>query len=225
MRRLVFPLVVGVLGCAVLAALGAWQLQRLAWKEGILSEMEARLTGDPVALSDAVDPYTRFAAVQVEGRTTGEELHVLQSTGRGAGYRLISVLDTGDGRILLDEGLIPADAKDAVRGARDLTVLGNLHAPDDWTGSTPEPDLDRNIWYGRDLTRMAGALNTDPVYVVARRIEAGEAVATPLPLDTTGIANNHLGYAVQWFGLALVWAGMTGYWLWRKRRGPPEEDR
>ena len=77
------------------------------------------------------------------------------------------------------------------------------------------PDRARNIWYGRDVTQMAEALGTEPVYVVARRIEAGEAVATPLPLDTSGVSNNHFGYAVQWFGLALVWAGMTLFLLWR----------
>ena len=40
----------------------------------------------------------------------------------------------------------------------------------------------------------------------------------PLPVTTEGIPNNHLGYAVQWFGLALVWAGMTLFLLWRTAR-------
>jgi surfeit locus 1 family protein len=222
--RFLFPVVLGIGGVAVLASLGAWQLQRLEWKETVLAEMDARLTGVPVALAEASDPYVRFAAVRVVGSTTGEELHVLHPTGQGAGYRLISAFETGEGRILLDEGLIAGEAKDRPRPPRNLVVVGNLHIPDDWTGSTPEPDLAKNIWYGRDLDRMAEALDARPVYVVTRRIEAGEAVAEPLPLDTSGIANNHLGYAVQWFGLALVWAGMTGYWLWRKRRGTPRED-
>lgn len=224
MKRFLGPLVIGISGTLVLASLGLWQMQRLEWKRAILAEMDARLTGEPEPLAAVVDPYTRFATVRVSGRTTGEELHVLQSTGQGAGYRLISAFETGEGRILLDEGLIGSEAKGEVRPSRDLSVVGNLHTPDDWTSSTPEPDLARNIWYGRDLDRMAEALRTEPVYVVVRRLEAGEAVAEPLPLDTSGIANNHLGYAIQWFGLALVWAGMTGYWLWRKRRGTPEED-
>ena len=224
--RFLFPVILGIGGVIVLASLGAWQLQRLAWKQAILSEMDAVLTGEPRTLAEAIDPqYVRFAPVRVSGRTSGAEIHVLHSTGQGAGYRLISAFELADGeRILLDEGLIAADVKDMVRPSRDLTVVGNLHRPDDVTSSTPAPDREKNIWYGRDLDQMAEALDTDAVYVVARRVEAGVAVATPLPLDTSGIANNHLGYAIQWFGLALVWAGMTGYWLWRKRRGAPEEN-
>ncbi len=216
-RRFIGPLIIGISGTVVLASLGVWQLQRLEWKEGVLAEMEALLTGAPQDLAEAIQPeIVRFTAVEITGETTGEEIHVLQATGQGAGYRLISAFETeGVGRILLDEGFIASEAKDDVRADRQLTVVGNLHIPDDVDSSTPAPDLTRNIWYGRDVTQMAQALGTEPVYVVARRIEDGEAVATPLPLDTSGVSNNHFGYAVQWFGLALVWAGMTLFLLWR----------
>lgn len=217
MRRFIAPLIIGISGTVVLASLGFWQLQRLEWKEGVLAEMDALLTGTPQSLAQAVSPeIVRFTAVRVSGTTTGDEIHVLHATGQGAGYRLISAFETEDaGRILLDEGLIRSDAKEDPRAGRTLRVTGNLHVPDDSDSSTPAPDTDRNIWYGRDVTLMADALGTEPVYVVVREVEAGDAAATPLPLDTSGVANNHFGYAVQWFGLALVWAGMTLLLLWR----------
>ncbi len=217
LRRFIGPLVIGISGTVVLAGLGTWQLQRLEWKEAILAEMEATLNGTPRGLTEATEPETiRFAPVRVNGMTTGDEIHVLHATGQGAGYRLISAFETEDeGRIMLDEGYIPASQKDTYRPPRELTVTGNLHIPDDVTGSTPDPDVDSNIWYGRDVTQMSGALAADPVYVVVREVEAGETVATPLPLDTSGVPNSHLGYAIQWFGLALVWAGMTLFLLWR----------
>ncbi len=217
LRRFIGPLIIGISGTVVLASLGFWQLQRLEWKEGVLAEMEALLTGAPQGLAEAIEPeIVRFTAVEVTGETTGEEIHVLHATGQGAGYRLISAFEADEvGRILLDEGFIRSDAKDEARSGRTLTVVGNLHIPDDVDSSTPTPDRARNIWYGRDVTEMAEALNTEAIYVVAREIEAGDAVATPLPLDTSGVSNNHFGYAVQWFGLALVWAGMTLFLLWR----------
>ncbi len=216
-RRFIGPLIIGVSGTVVLASLGFWQLQRLEWKEGVLAEMDALLTGAPQNLAVAVTPeVVRFTAVAVSGETTGEEIHVLQATGQGAGYRLISVLETEEaGRILLDEGFISSGAKEDVRTSRMLRVIGNLHIPDDVDSSTPVPDQARNIWYGRDVSQMAEALGTEQIYVVVRSVEDGQAVASPLPLDTSGIANNHFGYAVQWFGLALVWAGMTLFLLWR----------
>jgi surfeit locus 1 family protein len=43
---------------------------------------------------------------------------------------------------------------------------------------------------------------------------------TPLPVDTSGIPNDHLNYAITWFSLAALWMGMTLYLLWRIRRKP-----
>jgi surfeit locus 1 family protein len=37
-------------------------------------------------------------------------------------------------------------------------------------------------------------------------------------VDTAGIPNDHLEYAVTWFALALVWLGMTAYFLRRPER-------
>jgi len=219
MRGLIVPLIFGLGGFAILAALGIWQLQRLAWKESVLSEMEALLNGAPMALEDVIDPYRRFAPVQMTGTTTGQEVHALKSTGQGAGYRLVSRFAVDDGPvIMLDEGFIRASMKDADRGQRVLTVEGNLHVPDDVSSATPAPDLDRNIWYGRDMHQIAEALETEPIFVVARQVIEGEAVAAPLPLSTAGVPNSHLGYAVQWFGLAAVWLGMTLFLLWRIRQ-------
>ena len=56
---------------------------------------------------------------------------------------------------------------------------------------------------------MAAALGTEPVLVVAREISGFATDTTPLPIDTSGIPNDHLQYAITWFALALIWAGMT----------------
>jgi surfeit locus 1 family protein len=63
---------------------------------------------------------------------------------------------------------------------------------------------------------MAAALGTEPVLIVART-DTGDGI-TPLPVDTAGIPNNHLNYALTWFCLAAVWLGMTLLLLWRIRR-------
>jgi len=220
LKRFIAPLIFGVIGCAILASLGMWQMQRLAWKEGILAEMDALLTGEPVALDDATTPLVRFTPVRVTGRTTGEEIHVLTSIpGRGPGYRLISVFEVAGERWLLDEGFIPQTRKDEARPVAELTILGNVHLPEEVDGFTPEPDIDANIWFARDTAAMATALDARAdALIIARKIEQGLPRATPLPPDSSAVSNNHFGYAVQWFGLAIVWAGMTLYMLWRRAK-------
>jgi surfeit locus 1 family protein len=94
-------------------------------------------------------------------------------------------------------------------------VAGNLNWPDDVTPSTPPYDAARAIWYGRDVAGIAALLGTEPILVIARS-DTGDGVA-PRPVTTAGFRNDHWQYAVTWFSLAAVWAGMTVFLLWRIR--------
>lgn len=221
MRRLVFALVVGFGGAAVLAALGFWQLQRLAWKEGVLAEMSEQLMAEPSALPATPAPAAdQRRPVRLTGRPTGRELHVLVSgTGAGTGYRVISAVETAEGRlVMVDQGLLPLDAKTRPPSTETAEMTGNLLWPDDRTPSTPAPDLAGNVWFARDVTAMADALGTEPVLVVLRSASPADPRLTPLPVDTSAVRNDHLEYAVTWFALALAWLGMTAYFLRRRAR-------
>ena len=216
--RFVLPLLFGIVGCAVLVSLGLWQVQRLAWKEGILAEIEARIHSAPEALPLAVTETDRYLPVALEGKIGADALRVLVSQKQvGAGYLVVSAFEMADGRrVLLDRGFVRLEAAIPEGGA--VAVKGNVHFPDERVSATPENDEAKNIWFARDVARMAEFLGTEPVLVVAREVSPPEAGIAPLPVDTAHIPNDHLGYAVQWFGLAVVWAAMTGYFLWRNRR-------
>jgi surfeit locus 1 family protein len=212
------PLVFGIAGVAVLLGLGKWQLDRLAWKEALLADIEARIAADPVPLPGAVAPEAdRYLPVVATGEIGEEALRVLVSRKQvGPGYRLISGFETGGRRVLLDRGFVPVDAEIPLP-VGEVTVTGNLHWPDDRLSSTPENDVAGNIWFARDIAQMAGVLGTQPVLVVAREMSPPEAGVTPLPVDTGHIPNDHLNYAITWFSLAAIWAAMTGVFIWRQR--------
>ncbi|MFP4238935.1 MAG: SURF1 family protein [Rhodosalinus sp.] len=221
MRRFIGPLVIGIAGAAVLIALGVWQVQRLQWKEALLADIEARIAAEPVALPAAPDPRAdRYLPVRAEGVIGAEELHVLVSTKtEGAGFRIVTPFETEGGRrLLLDRGFVPDAAKGAERRTGPVAVTGNLHWPDDRSSATPENDPGDNFWFARDLDQMAAALNTEPVLLVVRQEDPPPPGIMPLPVDTSGIPNDHLEYAVTWFGLAAVWVAMSGYLLWRTAR-------
>jgi len=212
---MIAPLLIGAGGIAILISLGVWQIERLAWKEAILADIEARIAapaGPLPAPGTAPEPYQPVA---VEGVIEGRELHVLVSRrDAGAGYRIVSALETEGGRrILVDRGFVPMEAKDTGRPATRVSVEGNLHEPDERLASTPANDIERNIWFARDVPQMAKTLGTEPLLLIART-PTGQGV-DPMPVGTEGIPNDHLEYAITWFSLALVWLGMTLYWLWR----------
>jgi len=215
-RRMIAPLLFGIVGVAILLNLGAWQVRRLAWKTDILARIEARISADPVPVPAAPDPEAdQYRHVRAEGAILPGELHVYTSAPpRGVGYRVIVPLELAGGRrILLDRGFIPISEKDAARHLGAITVEGALLWPQETDSYTSEPDLAKNIWFARDVGKMAAALGTEPVLLVA---EASDDPGQPMPLPVSvNIPNDHLQYAITWFSLAFVWAVMTGYLLWR----------
>lgn len=216
MRRWVFLLTFGLIGLTVLMALGIWQMQRLAWKQTVLAQIDSRIIAAPVAVPQNPDPeLDKYMPVQAHGSVLAGEAHVLVSIKDvGAGYRIIAPYQLADGRrILLDRGFIRTKAKEAVRTIGPLDVAGNLHWPDEIDGYTPAPDLAANIWFARDVPALAEALDTLPVLLIARTTSQTNASVTPLPVDSAGIPNDHLQYAITWFSLAAIWLVMTGFFL------------
>ena len=219
MRRILLPLVFGLAGCAVLISLGVWQVQRLAWKQGILAEIEARIAEAPAALPEAVDPARdQYLSVQASGEYSEEVLRVLVSQKHvGAGYRLITPLKMQNRTVLVDRGFIKVDHPVERPPVGPVTVIGNLLWPDERNSSTPANDLAGNTWFARDIAQMAETLQTAPILIVARETSPSDPAVTPLPVDSAGIPNDHLSYAITWFSLAAIWAIMTCYFLWRMR--------
>lgn len=227
-KRSIAPIVIGVVGVFILVLLGAWQIQRLAWKEGLIAEIETRIAADPVALPDLPDPNTdNLLRVRVRGELGTEEIHALHSVKQyGGGYRIIVpfVLAQSQGgaqrKILVDLGFIPEAKKDAIPrngsvrwtpSGRVDDIVGLLLWPNEVDSFTPDPDLGRNIWFARDAVRMADALGTEPVLLVAES-HPDDSIVLPQP-PGIGLPNRHLEYAVTWFGLAIVWALMSIFWL------------
>ena len=221
MSRLILPLVFGIVGTAILVSLGNWQVRRLAEKEAYLSAIEARINDIPLDIPAAPDPEAdRFLPVTVIGTMTDKEIHVLVSTKQlGAGYRVISAFVTEAGRrILVDRGYVALENKDTPRLTGAMSISGNLHWPDEIDSYTPENDIEANIWFAREVPFLADALETDPILVVLRETTKPEPTLIPLPVDTSGIPNDHLEYIVTWYGLAIVWVLMTLYYLLRMRK-------
>ena len=206
-------------GLIVLLWLGVWQIQRLAWKEGILADIEARIQAAPVALPADVDPDAdKYLPVEMTGQFGAGVLRVLVSQKRvGAGYRLITPFEAEGRTVLVDRGFIRVAEALTPAPAGQVTVTGNLHWPDDRNSSTPDNDVGGNTWFARDIAQMADVLGTEPVLIIVRNLSQPDGAVTPLPVDTSGIPNDHLQYAVTWFGLAAVWTAMMGYFLYRLR--------
>ncbi|WP_119271914.1 SURF1 family protein [Taklimakanibacter deserti] len=217
-----------VLGVAVLIGLGAWQLQRLQWKEALVAERDARLDAAPVSLDQALkdfdaDRSVEFLKVAASGAFQHKaELFMLATEGGVPGFQVVTPFVSTDGVIvLIDRGFIPEPLKDPAKRPEsqpqgEVSVVGVLRRHVKSRGPfTPDNDPEANIWYWWDIPAMLAHASVAPdarVAPFALHLPPGEGpktLPTPVAVDE-GLTNNHLQYALTWFALAGLLIVMSG---------------
>lgn len=86
----------------------------------------------------------------------------------------------------------------------------------------PDNDAAKNIFYWKDLDTMADSAGLASDRVVSFFIDA-DASDNPGGLPIGGVTqfdlpNNHLQYALTWYGLAAALVAVSGIYIYRRRR-------
>ena len=203
-RALLAPAVTTAIMLAILVSLGVWQLHRLQWKLAILAEIDKAEASPPVPLPAHPLPFTK---VSVTGRlrTDVSALYAVDVRdvpgGTAMGAQLIEPLERpGQVPILVDRGWIP-DGQANIPGG-DVTVVGYIREPATPGMFSPEDDLAARHFYTLDPAKIGTSLGLPrvaPFTLVALGSGGMPEPATALPRPP----NDHLNYALTWFGLAL----------------------
>ena len=216
-RKWFFVGFVAVPGLVALLSLGGWQVKRLAWKEALLENISSNLEDEPSRLPKSLEKTEHnYKMVKVEGLLGTRSIFILTPVkGSGAGYRVISSLKLKDGKkILIDRGVIKEQVKTRLETfEKQRSVIGYLYWPNETDYFTPDPNLKRNIWFSRDLEKMANFLESQPILVVATENRLDPSIKMHDP--TINIPNNHLQYAITWFTMAFLWFGMSAYFVYK----------
>ncbi len=216
-KKWFFVVFVAVPGFVVLVSLGVWQIKRLAWKETILENINYNLRAEPSSLPTVLNNKEHnYKMVKVEGSLEPSSIFILTPIkGSGAGFRVISPLKQTDGsKILIERGVIEEQEKNRLKTlGQQRSVTGYLFWPNETDYFTPEPNLNRNIWFSRDLEKMASFLKAKPILVVATENRLDPSIKMQEP--TQQIPNNHLQYAVTWFMMSILWFGMSAYFIYK----------
>lgn len=196
-------------------ALGVWQVNRLAWKRDLIARVDARIHATPAPAPAHAKETDEYRRVFVTGRfLNGKVTLVRASTVRGAGYWVMTPLVTDRGHIfMINRGFVPPEAKDVYgrpEGGVRLTGLLRLSEPDGTILRENDPQTDR--WYSRDVARIAIKRGLEPpvanYFIDAEAAPASSPGALPAGgLTVVRFPNNHLGYAITWFVLAVMSAG------------------
>lgn len=210
-----FPYFFGILGVLILAGLGIWQVQRLAWKNNLIREISESLGTPPISLvPNEINIGSQYLSVSANGKFLEKELHVLHSLKPyGPGFKVIKPFKLSSNEIILvDLGFVEEKNKAKERIFTDETIKGNIFFPNETDFFTPDPNLDRNIWFARNLDSMANYLGTMPILLVLSNSVDRGVITTPLRAN---LVNNHLQYAVTWFSMAVTWVFMSFYLIIR----------
>ncbi len=218
-KNWIFIFFVCIPGLIILLWLGSWQLQRLVWKETLIDEITTRLGSVPGDMPlHANSNNHNYFMTSIDGKIQSARIHVLTSTKKiGPGFRVISPLILKDGRsILIDRGIISEKDKNTPLGLGGNSITGYLLWPNETDYFTPEPNLEKNIWFARDLEGMANFFKTEEILLVATRLKQPSNFNIQDP--TINIPNNHLQYAITWFLMAGLWLAMSIYFFLKNLR-------
>lgn len=227
------PLCAAVVATAVFLGLGMWQLDRARQKSEIVTALErggnAPLTTLPADSSEF--GALAYRRVRVTGSLRGERQFLLDNRiheGR-AGFDVLVPLVRGNGdTILVDRGWVPAtaDRRPArpirLQLAGEVEVRGRLWLPGPGLPLGPAVTENDGGW-PRLVTRidyaaLGRALGTELQPAVIRLEPSLSWALEPRPLTPAFGPMRHVGYAVQWFALALTVVVVTAALWWRRKR-------
>ncbi|MBN9307927.1 SURF1 family protein [Devosia sp.] len=222
--------------------LGTWQVERLGEKERLIADVAARMDLPPTELPPAsewaafdADAWNfrpvKLAGTWLPARTVLVFTSLADQRGKygGPGYWVLTPLQLASGgTVFINRGFVPQESSAAyvAGGVLDpgLASLTGIARASEETGSfTPQPDTARRIEWVRNtarLARLAGPVPEPvaPIYVDLPSLGAG---VLPQGGETVlSFPNNHLGYAITWYGFAVLVPFLLFFWARRQRRTP-----
>jgi surfeit locus 1 family protein len=243
-----------LLAFAVLIALGTWQIERKAWKQALIASLAERLAVPPQALPSpkdwakldrANDEYRRVKFTASLDNAREALVFAAASAFRpdvaSPGYWVLTPARLADGSIVIvNRGFVPdarRDPKSRPQGqiTETVEITGASRWPDERHWFTPADDVSHNLWFARDPAGIAAAKGLDKgldprTAAVAPFYVEQEAPTPPGGLPQPGklvvaLPDNHLQYALTWYGLAAVLAAVFGFWAATSGRRTDPADR
>jgi cytochrome oxidase assembly protein ShyY1 len=233
---------------AIFVALGIWQLQRRVEKHALIASLTEKLAAEPVPLPQSSEwnrltpQNDEFRRVQFKATYgAGPDAMVFSSgsavrddiSGPGAWAFMPARLESGD-IIAINAGFVQNTMQERTQQDRAVTrlvtgeaadLVGYIRFPESAGLLTPSANIEKRLWFARDLGAMAQALGWGnggktiaPFYIDLERPVPPSGIPKPGPLHVH-LKDDHLQYAITWFALASAVVIAFFVWWRAKRRG------
>jgi len=206
--------------------LGYWQLQRLQWKNDLISSIELNYNSKKIdfPISNDADNKYEYMQTHIEGRfMVKQSMFFFRSNLRGeSGYEIVVPFKTTLSKdVYVIIGWIPFDKKDVIDlkfiDDQALTKIeGSLIYSKKRKPLIPDNDISSNVWYLMNSEEMDIVNNLNSSNYLLKITDKNYFPQILIEFEPTNITNNHLQYAGTWFLLALVNTIMYIYFIYRK---------
>jgi surfeit locus 1 family protein len=220
MKPRIWPiLLASALGLVILLSLGAWQVQRLAWKNGLIASIDKAIAGEPRSLAELEQSADKgFVKVRLQGTyVPGKALFLISTYSGGPAWEVLRAFKATTGETLIVKtGKVPEPlAPLSPAGEVEIIAISKEHKPTAYR-MAPGTSAKGDQHFEWDLPYMGGRLEATERRFVLDLLPGqpgteGQVVEAP----KSDLRNNHLGYAITWFGLAAVLVVMTGVFVMR----------
>jgi surfeit locus 1 family protein len=240
LRSLIVPSIVVAAAFVVLISLGNWQVERLTWKEDLIARVVERPTLEPLTVENELleaahddsffDEY-EYRQRLLEGEyDPSHEVLVFTSLSdakgafSGPGFWVLTPLVTSPELpvVYVNRGFVPEAARRSYvpPPLGRVMVQGLIRAPEKGSWFTPKPNLAERIFFARDLHKIAAATGVQRE-VAGFFVDLAAPETPPGGLPQAGetrmaFTNNHLQYAITWYGLAAALLAVFASFVWRR---------
>jgi len=227
-----------LVGVGIGASAGFWQLGRAGEKRELIARFAAgsEATALPRLIRDDESAALRYQMLRLNGHYDPAHQVLLDGMShRGRpGYQVLTPLITRDGEVLVNRGWLPADGDrlvlpDVGVAAGPREVLGRverLPRPGiQLSGSSPaigDPWPRRLLFpTSTEIGAQIGTVRSTVLRDYQLLLDANDPDGYIRDWHPGGLnPSTHLGYAVQWFGLALTVIVIYGVLILRNRKSP-----
>lgn len=216
---MLWPALAGLPVLIILLGLGTWQAQRLAWKTDLLARIAAAEAAPPAPFSDPPAPYAKLEAIGLFDHAREALLGIEIRANRMGARLLVPFLRDSGPPLFVDRGWVPLDGLASLpRPEGTQRITGYVRFGEPAGRFAAQDDVAGRRFYHFDPAGIGAALGV-PGMAPYALVLLGQPGNLPEPAQTLPRPrNNHLGYAITWYGLALSLVGVFATFAWRNRK-------
>ena len=187
----------------IVLSLGTWQVFRLYSKSKLISDLENNLKRSSIDFN--VDIDKEYVKVLLKKKDLKSKIFLYQLNKREIGFKVIVPYEVNSSLlVLVDKGWIRKDKINSIKNSlfNDDIIEGYTKKIREKKLFTPKNNIKEDFLYSVEINNLKKSLNKN-VYPLLI-IQTSKTKKDIIPNDyEVSLSNNHLQYAITWYGLAL----------------------